>query len=145
MGHLQDKLLQPGVRPRLLSDCEALLAAEVAAKGGIGGLAVKTVFGVIKKIKPDIVRELVDRLLDPFVVELEPFYQQATAANLGFVAYLPQHAHQVANALLKVTDARAAKSTHQLLKSSYDRLRPTAVKHVEAAVPGIARLVVAHL
>ena len=145
MGHLQDKLLTPAVRPLVLADCEALLAQEVAGKGGLGGLAIKTVFGVVKKVRPGITRELIDRLLDAFVAELDPFYLQATEANLGFVAYLPQQANQVANALLSITDRRAQQSSHQLLKSSYDKLRPTAIKHVEAAVPGIARVVVGHL
>jgi hypothetical protein len=50
----------------------------------------------------------------------------------------------VAESLLSITDARAEKHEGGVLKKTYYKLRPTAVKHTEAAVPGVARLVDKH-
>ena len=145
MGHLTDKLLQPGVRPKVITDCEAMVGQEVAQKGGLSGLAVKAAFSVVKRIKPGFVGQVIDKMLDSFVQELEPFYVKATAASVGFVDYLPSHAHEVADKLLRVTDGYAQRANNAVAKGAYDKLRPTGVKHVEAAVPAIAKVVVAHL
>ncbi|MEL6548399.1 MAG: hypothetical protein AAFQ82_27495 [Myxococcota bacterium] len=50
----------------------------------------------------------------------------------------------MANALLGVTDERAARADNQTLKKAYKKLRPKAVGHVESAVPGIARIIEKH-
>ena len=46
---------------------------------------------------------------------------------------------RVADALLGVTDRRAAKSSHRTLRKAYEKLRPIAKGHVEEAIPGIGR------
>ena len=48
---------------------------------------------------------------------------------------------EVAEALLAITDERAQRAKNQALKRAYEKLRRTAKKHVEAAVPRIGRLV----
>jgi hypothetical protein len=47
----------------------------------------------------------------------------------------------VAEALLSITDARAQRAKNQAIKGAYEKLRGSAKKHVEAAVPRIGRLV----
>jgi hypothetical protein len=134
-------------RPAVIADCVRLVDAEVAAKSGLSGLAVKGAFAVVKKVKPGIIREAVDALLDDFVARLAPFfdaYQHARPA-LGFGSFLGNQAAQVASALLGVTDARVQRSDHRTIRMSYEKLRPTGQRHVEAAVPGIGRVLDAHL
>lgn len=141
MGQLQDVLLDKSKRDQVISDCVQLVDDEVAAKGGISGLSIKAVYGMVKKVKPGIIRELVDKLLEPFVGQLDPIHGRFVQSGSGTLAtYMQTHSTEVANALLHITDERAARADNRVLKSAYEKLRPTGVKHVEAAVPGIARV-----
>ena len=51
----------------------------------------------------------------------------------------------VANALLTITDARAAKADKGAVRSAYEKLRGMAQRNVEDAVPGIGRLIDRHV
>ena len=48
------------------------------------------------------------------------------------------------NYVAAVTE-RAERADNKALRSAYQKLRPTAVKHVEAAVPGIGRVIAKHI
>jgi hypothetical protein len=141
MPNLNDILLVPGNRPKVIADCAKLIEEEVDSKGGLTGLAVKAAFAVVKAVKPGFVNEAVDHMLDDFVKRLEPFWADAQAKNEPIGALLNARAPQVADALLTISDDRAAKSTNNTLKKAYEKLRPTGKKHVEAAVPRIGRLI----
>ena len=60
-------------------------------------------------------------------------------------SYLVSNKGRVADALLAVTDARAAKSNKGTVKSMYEKLRGSAKKNVEEAVPRLAKLLEKHL
>jgi hypothetical protein len=141
---LKDQLLVPGRRGAVVDDCVALVDEQVASKSGLSGLALKGAYAVVKAIKPGFVREVVDHLLDDFVTRLEPFHAAAAAKGGEVVAYFGQHQGEIADALLGVTDAKAEHARQQAVKKTYEKLRPTAKKHVEAAVPGVARIVARH-
>jgi hypothetical protein len=141
MPNLNDILLVPGNRPKVVADCVKLIEEEVDSKGGLTGLLVKGSFGLVKAVKPGFVTEAVDHMLDDFVKRLEPFWADAQAKNEPIGALLNGRAPQVADALLTISDERAAKSTNGTLKKAYEKLRPTGKKHVEAAVPRIGRLI----
>ncbi len=141
MGQLQDVLLDKSRRGQVIDDCVQLVDDEVASKGGLTGMTIKAVYMMVKKVSPSIVRELVDKLLDAFVQQLDPIHARFVAGGSGTLpTYMQSHANEVANALLGITDARAAKADNRVLKGAYEKLRPTGVKHVEAAIPGIARV-----
>jgi hypothetical protein len=141
MPNLNDILLVPGNRPKVVADCVKLIEEEVDSKGGLKGLAVKAAFAVVKAVKPGFVTEAVDHMLNDFVSRLEPFWAEAQAKNEPIGPLLNARAGQVSDALLAISDERAAKSTNNTLKKAYERLRPTGKKHVEAAVPRIGRLI----
>jgi hypothetical protein len=135
-------------RPRILTDCERLIEEEVAAKGGFTGLAIKGAFKIVCAVKPGIIRESMDGLLNDFVGRLEPFYAKHAAAGAPpkeFGAALAKQPGDVANALLGITDDRAKRAKNATLKSAYERLRPSAKKHVEEAIPRVGRTLSAHL
>lgn len=145
MATLKELLLEPAKRPAVVDDCVQLIDDEVKAKKGLGGLAVKGAFVVVKKLKPGIIRESVDNLLDDFVARLESFYAEFLGQEGGRLEpYLAGRATEVANALLGVTDARADRAKNKVLKKAYGKLRPTGVRHTAAAVPGLARVVDKH-
>jgi hypothetical protein len=135
-------------RPALLSDCERLIDSEVKAKGGISGVAIKGAYKVVCKIKPGMIREALDSLVDPFVETLEPLFKEHLEGGgepKAFDAFLGKNASRAADALLGVTDGKAQRAKNKTLKSAYDKLRPQAKKHVVEAVPGAGRVFVKHI
>ncbi|HVR03427.1 MAG TPA: hypothetical protein VMT47_14915 [Polyangia bacterium] len=141
MPTLTDMLLVPGNRPKVIADCVQLINEEVDAKGGLTGLAVKGAYALVKAVKPGFVTEAVDHMLDDFVKRLEPFWADAQTKNEPIGPLMNARAPQVADALLAISDERAARSTNPTLKKAYEKLRPTGKKHVEQAVPRVGRLV----
>jgi hypothetical protein len=141
MPTLNEMLLAPGVRPKVIADCVQLINEEVDSKGGLTGLAVKGAYALVKAVKPGFVTEAVDHMLDDFVTRLEPFWAEAQAKNEPLGPLLNGRAPQVADALLAISDERASRSTNASLKKTYEKLRPTGKKHVEQAVPRVGRLV----
>jgi hypothetical protein len=141
MPTLTDMLLAPGARPKVIADCVQLINEEVDSKGGLTGLAVKGAYALVKAVKPGFINEAVDHMLDDFVKRLEPFWAEAQSKNEPIGPLLSSRAPQVADALLSISDERAARSTNQSLKKAYEKLRPTGKKHVEQAVPRVGRLI----
>ena len=141
MPTLTEMLLAPGSRPKVIADCVQLINEEVDSKGGLTGLAVKGAYALVKAIKPGFINEAVDHMLDDFVKRLEPFWADAQAKNEPIGPLLNGRAPEVADALLAISDERAARSTNPTLKKAYEKLRPTGKKHVEQAVPRVGRLI----
>jgi hypothetical protein len=146
---LNEILLAGGKRARVTDDCVQLIDDEVRSKTGLGGVAVKGAYAVVKKLSPNIIRDAVDKLLDDFVSRLEPFYADFRAngggSQSGFSDFLVQRKHAVADALLGVTDRRIQNAKNRTIGKAYEKLRPTGEKHVQAAVPGVGRVVERYL
>lgn len=134
-------------RAALVTDCSDLINAEVKSKGGLGGMAVKAAFAVVKAFKPRIIEDSVEGLLDDFVAELQPFYQQfQEAGSPGTLEqWLPGRGSEIAERLLTITDRRAEASSKDTLKKAYFKLRPKGKEHVITAVPGIGRVLDKHV
>ena len=73
MATLQEMLLRPDVYDTVVADCQALVQAEVDAKGGISGAAIKTAFKAVTSFAPGYYTETVSSILPDFVHQLEPF------------------------------------------------------------------------
>lgn len=146
---LKARLLDdPSKRPAILADCVRLIDDEVSRKGGLSGVAIKGGYKVVGKIKPGIFREAMDSLLDSFVDRLEPFWaehRKAGGDENDFPAFLSKRSDPVADALLSITDARAARANNKTIKKAYEKLRPKGKDHVREAVPGVARTLSKHL
>ena len=113
MSTLNDILLAPGNRPKVVVDCVRLIDEEVDSKGGLTGLAVKGAYALVKAVKPGFVSEAVDHMLDDFVKRLEPFYAAAQSKNEPIGPALNARAGEVAEALLAISDERAAAREEQ--------------------------------
>jgi hypothetical protein len=129
----------------VVDDCCTLIDEEVASRGGISGLALKAGYGAIKGVKPGFVKHVVTDLLPEFAEALETLYQEARQSTKGVAAHLEANAPRVADALLGITDEKAARSKNNLVKSTYEKLRSGAKKNVESAVPRLAKLVEKHV
>ena len=140
MTELQERLGTGEMRQKVIDDACRVLDEEVADKSGLGGLAVKAAYSIVKGIKPGFIREAVDRLLDEFLNIMDTFVSEARAKNIKSGEYILNDRARMANALLGVTDRRAEKADNAVVRKGYDKLRPSAQKHVEAAAPRVARL-----
>lgn len=135
---LQESLLNPTNRPQVVKDCVALIDEQV----GDSGLIVKGAYKVVTTFKSGIIEDAVDTLVDDFVARLEPFHADFVAAGGGsFGDYLSGRGPEVANALLGVTDERAANSDRATLKKAYEKVRPSGAENIEKALPKLGKLV----
>jgi hypothetical protein len=140
---LSEKLTNPANRERVVGECCNLIDAEVKSKGGLSGIAVKGAYGVVKAIKPKFVSEVVDSMLDEWVAKIEPFYDswQKDGGGRPFSSYLDGRRDAAAESLLGVTDARARVAKNGSVKKMYEKMRPSAKKHVEEALPRLGKLI----
>ena len=144
MPTLVEVLTSDTQRAKVVDDCLELLELEVQDKSGISGLAIKAGFAAVKGIKPGFVRQVVHDLLPEFARAVDPIYQEAKTDGKPVASHLSANAGRVADALLAITDGRAQRTTSGVVKGTYERLRGTAKKNVEAAIPRLGRLIEKH-
>lgn len=130
-------------RPALVQAITELIDREVASRGGLSGLAIKGGYSVVKKLNNGrLIPDVVDGLLNEFVTAIEPLHEEHRNRGGGvFGPFLSQNQARAVQALLAVTDARARRTSHSLLKKTYEKLRPMAEKQVAEALPGVAQVV----
>lgn len=145
MTTLKERLGQGDTRKAVIKDACEVLDLEVADKSGIGGVAIRGAYSIVKGIKPGFVAEAVDNLLDDFLDALDPIYQEAVGQGQPAGKYLAANGDRVAEKLLAITDERAQGSSRAVIRKTYDKLRPTAKKHVSAAAPRLGQLLDRHV
>jgi hypothetical protein len=128
----------------LVSDCAQLMDEQVAAKGGISGMAVKAAYSAVKGISPGYVTEATGRILPEVLSALDPIWTEGTAAG-NPVDYLTQHGSRTADLILGITDARVEKTKRAVVRGSYNKFRESVKKDLEAAVPRLAEIIDARL
>ena len=144
MPSLREQMGTGDKRSAVIADACQVLDAEVADKSGLSGIAIKGAYKIVQGVRPGFVRDAVSNLLDDFLDAVDPVYQEAAAKKLPAGAYLQQNSTRVAQAMLAVTDARAARIDSQAVKKTYEKLRPMAQKQVESAAPRLASLLEKH-
>jgi hypothetical protein len=144
MPTLPEILTNDAKKGAVVEDCCALIDAEVKDKGGISGLAIKAGYGAIKGVKPGFVKHVITDLLPEFARVLDPLYQEAKQASKPVSDYFSGRSSEVAEALLALTDEKAKHSKNSLVRGTYDKLRGTAKKNVEAAVPRLGKMIESH-
>lgn len=145
MPSLKELISATDKRDAVIDDACGVLDEEVADKSGISGVAIKAAFSVVKNVKPGFVRQAIGDLLDSFLEALDPLYQESVAKGQRPGEYLKANASRMAQALLAITDKRAEGAKTAAVKKTYEKLRPTAQKHVEAAAPRLAALIDRHV
>jgi hypothetical protein len=99
---------------------------------------------VVNGVRPGFIRQAVDALLDEFLDALDPFHREAIEQGKRPSDHVRVEADRVAEALLAVTDRKAQRAESGLVRKTYDKLRPSAKKHVEAAAPRMGQLIDKH-
>ena len=144
MPNLTEALTGATTKSAVIEDCLSLIDAEVADKGGLTGLAIKAGYRTVQGIKPGFVRQVVTDLLPDFARALEPIYEEAKASGHGVRDHFGSNTTRVADALLTITDDKAKRSKSGMVKGTYEKLRASAKKNVEAAVPRLAAMIEKH-
>jgi hypothetical protein len=139
---LVEQLGKEPQRPIVVGECVELIDAQVKQKGFI----MKGAYATIKTIKKKFVPEVVDSLLDDWLGRIQPHYEKwETTKPSSFSDYIIARSDDVAEDLLKVTDERAANTSHTTAKKMYTKMRDSAKKNVVEAIPDLARLIEKHL
>jgi len=139
---LHEILLSPENRPQVVADCNALIEHEVSEKSGVAGTALKLAYKTASTFAPGHVRHIIGTLLPNMADNLQPFWADFNASGgSDFGDYLSKRADEVAEAMLAVTDARAAASGRPVIVKAYRSVRGGAAKHIQAALPRVGDLV----
>lgn len=142
---LEEVLLDPARRPVVISDLQALVDQEVSAKRGVSGTVIKAGYAGVKKIKPGAIPHALDQLLGDFLGALQPYYADyRLSGGTDFGQYLAARP-EAAEALLGVTDARAAETSSEAMRKAYSKLRPHGRRNVEEALPRLGALIDKHM
>ena len=129
-------------RETVIKDCVELIDAQVKQKGFI----IKSAYATIKAIKKGFVPETGDSLLDEWLGKLQPHYDKWSANKTSSLSdYLVARSDDVAEDLLSVTDARAARTSPGTAKKMYGKMRDGAKRNVVEAIPDLAKLVEKHV
>jgi hypothetical protein len=144
MPNLTEVLTAESKKSAVVDDCMALIDAEVQDKGGLTGLAIKAGYKTVQGIKPGFVRQVVVDLLPDFARVLDPIYQEAASSGRGVRDHFNTNAPRVADALLSITDEKARRAKSGMVKGTYEKLRGSAKKNVEAAVPRLSAMIEKH-
>jgi hypothetical protein len=140
---LAEVLLTPENKPKVVDDCCTLIDQGVAEGSGVGGTAVKLAYKAVNAFMSGHVRYMIESMLPEMVDKLEPYWADfATSGSGAFGDYLAKRGPEVSEALLSVTDARAASSDRPVILKAYKSVRGGAVKHMENALPRLGDLVV---
>lgn len=138
---LTDVLNDEAARASIIEEVVSLVDGEVAKQRGISGVAVKAGYKLVQGVKPGFVRNVVQALLPEFAAALDPIREQALSQGQSVSGYFQAHAAEIAESLLAVTDGKAQRSDHGSVKGAYTKLRGSARKNVEAAVPGLGAII----
>lgn len=136
---LRDKARDEATQVSLAKDCAKLIDEQVAAKGGISGLALKAAYGVVKGIEPSYVSGAIQRLLPEALTALDPMWDEGVQSG-DPVQHLTQNRSRTADMLLSITDTKIEKSKNGIIRSSYGKFRKSVKSDVEEAVPGLAKI-----
>ena len=137
---LNDYLNDPTVKENVIADCCQLMDEQVAAKKGIGGIAIKTAYKVIKGLGPDYLSKAIAGLLPAICSAIDPLWDAGVQSG-DPVAHLSQNTSDTADAVLSVTDVRIEQSSNKPVKGAYNKLRKSVKGDVEEAIPGLAKII----
>jgi hypothetical protein len=137
---LSDGLLNPTKKAMVIDDCCNMIEGQLASKSGISGIALKTAFAALKGVKPGYIPYVVEQILPQCFTALDPIWSEGVEKG-NPIEHLSGNRSRTADALLGVTDARVKSAKRQIVRGTYEKLRGSAKKHVEEAVPDLAKVI----
>ena len=140
---LSDQLQNDNVKTSVAADCAQLMDQQVAAKSGLGGMALKATYKIVKGVGADYIPGAIERILPDIATAMDPMWEEGVQAG-DPVAHLSANCDRTADTLLSVTDERIKRSSNGIISSSYNKLRKSVKGDIAAAVPGLAEILRKH-
>ncbi len=137
---LSDGLLDPNKKKMVVAECTNLLDVQVAKMQGISGMALKAGYTAVRGLAPNYCAEAIERLLPESLTAIDPIWSEGVQTG-DPVAHLSHNSDRTADALLGITDVKIDKSKNTTVRGVYSKLRKSAKKHVEEAVPNLAKII----
>lgn len=131
-----ESLLDQAKRPQVVAAIAKVVDEEVSSKSGLSGMALKGAYASAKKAKDGIVEKAVNAMLPDLAAALQPYWDGK--GEQSFAAHLQANSGQVADALLKVADDKAANPENANMAKVYKPIRGKAKGYVEEALPKLA-------
>jgi hypothetical protein len=100
MPTLVERIAVAPRREKVIEDCCHLIDAQVKAKGGLSGIAIKGVYATVKTFKRGFVPSVVNALLDEWLGKLQPYYDKWSGGGGAFSEFLVARSDDVAEDLL---------------------------------------------
>jgi hypothetical protein len=98
----------------------------------------------VKSVEPSYIPNAIHRLLPEALAALDPIWDEGVQSG-NPVEHLIQNRDRTADMLLNITDAKIEKTKNGVVRSSYNKLRKSVKNDVEEAVPGLAKILGAHV
>lgn len=136
---LSEQIKPQEIQSNIATDCAKLMEDQVSQKKGITGLAFKAVYGALKGVSPDYIKEAIERLLPPVSIALDPLWNQGLEMG-DPLKYLVENNSNTADVILSVTDAKIEKSQNKIVKIAYNKVRPSVKGEVAEAIPGLTQI-----
>ncbi|MTJ49176.1 hypothetical protein [Dolichospermum sp. UHCC 0259] len=137
---LSEKIINSGQKDLIVQDCCTMIDAQLASKSGISGMTLKAAFAALKGIQPGYIPNVIESLLPVCLTAIDPIWSEGVEQGEP-VKYLTANSKRTANALLGVTDERVKNTKRQIVRGTYEKLRNSAEKHVQEAVPDLAQVI----
>jgi hypothetical protein len=137
---LSEGLSNPDKKAMVIDECCNMIEVQLASKSGMSGIALKTAFAALKGVKPGYIPYVVEQILPQCLTALDRIWSEGVEKG-DPIGHLNANRSHTADALLGVTDARAKNAKRQIVRGTYEKLRGSAKKHVEEAVPDLAKVI----
>lgn len=144
MATLTETLKDPARKSAIVVDGARMVDEEVGKRRGLSGMALRTGYKTIKRLKPGIIESALNSLIPEFAPAVDPHYAKGVESG-NVDTYFAGHASDIADALLGVTDARAERAENRVMKKVYSSLRGQAKTHVVESLPRLAELIQRHV
>ena len=141
---LTEVLTDEARRRAVARDGAQLVADEVASRTGLRAAALKAGFKTIRRLKPGIIEEAMYALLPSFAPAVDPHWAKAVASGEP-KRYFREHADEIADSLLAVTDAKARRAKNRVMLKVYNALRGQALTQTAQSVPRLPDLIAKHV
>ena len=131
-------------RAAMVADGIVELEAELGERSGMTAMAIRAGYKTVRKLRPRIVEDNLDRLLPRFAPVLDGHYETGLASG-DLEGHFVGNAAAIAESLLATTDARAAEASNKVAVKAYEKLRPRAKDNVVDGMPRVVRLLERHV
>lgn len=146
MSELSDILTKDGTREPVVSDLAESTENSINNLSGLSGKAIKTAFSGAVKARPNLVKDMTDRLLPHLADRLNPYWQayQNGKPEGGFGKYLETRSDEVTKDLADLSDERMESIINSGAQKIYKTFRGKLEGIVEKGLPDLGDVIEKH-